>query len=438
MKKILVIALAIAASMQFAGAQSKSLDGAASAIKAAQEATANPKKAAKSATWMKLAKAYVDSYNLSAGDGWINASKQELAMLGLAKPKKSETIEVNGQTFEKQIFENCEYYFNAQGALAAINVTKTACEDPLGKALEAYKKAYEVNSGVKLDDVVSGIKTVYEKYSNEAFNAYTLGDIATASKKFEAAARASMVEPFAKPDTSSLYNAGFTAWAQGEGPRAKALFQECLSYGFESENGEIYAKLADICDKEGNKEDMKNYLEMGFVKYPQSQSILIGLINYYMTNEKNTDRLFELLNNAKVNEPNNASLYYVEGNINSELGKYEEAVAAYEKCVEINPNYEYGYVGEGVMFYQKAVADQTAAQEELDDAKYMELVKQFEADLKACIPAFEKAFELTKDNDLKVNIAEYLKNAYYRFSSEDEASAEAYKKYDKICKEGLN
>ena len=57
------------------------------------------------------------------------------------------------------------------------------------------------------------------------------------------------------------------------------------------------------------------------MKFPQSQGVLIGLINYYINSGENTDRLFELISAAKSNEPNNASLYYVEGNVNLHLGR---------------------------------------------------------------------------------------------------------------------
>ena len=56
--------------------------------------------------------------------------------------------------------------------------------------------------------------------------------------------------------------------------------------------------------------------------------------------------------------------------------------------------------------------------------------------LKNAIEPFEKAFEVSKDNSIKVNIAEYLKNIYYRFSSDSQEYMDAYKKYDEIVKSG--
>lgn len=88
------------------------------------------------------------------------------------------------------------------------------------------------------------------------------------------------------------------------------------------------------------------------------------------------------------------------------------------------------------MFYNKAIEVQTKAQEELDDAKYMELVKEFETALKSCIAPFEKAFNITKDEAVKVGVSEYLKNAYYRFRDESADFMAGYEKYSKISAEG--
>ena len=64
-------------------------------------------------------------------------------------------------------------------------------------------------------------------------------------------------------------------------------------------------------------------------------------------------------------------------------------------------------------------------------------VKDFNAEMKACIEPFEKAFNTSEDNDLKTNLADYLKSIYYRFVDEGPEYKEAYDKYNKIVKEGL-
>ena len=433
MKRIL-IALAVLLSVQVADAQTKSPDAAKKAVAAAEAAAENPKKAAKVATWVKLATSYMDAYNAPAGSAWVGASKQELQLLmGSQQPLAVENVEVGGEALVKETYADKDFYFNGAGQLVLIDVTKPVIENALAKATDAYKKAYEVDvKKSKIKDIAGGLEIVARKYMDEAMNAYTFGDLAKASELFEAAANTSEMEPLSKNDTTALYNAGYTAWAVGNNERAKGLFEKCLSIGYYYEGGEVYAKLGDIYTKLGDANKGAATLEEGFVKFPQSQSILIGLINYYISNGENTDRLFTLIEEAKKNEPNNASLYYVEGNIYKELKQIDKAVEKYMMCAQINPEYEYGFIGAGVMYYELAIELQEKASNELDDKKWMELNKQFEEALKNALNPFESAFNLTKDESLKVSIAEYLKNIYYRFISNGPEFEEGYKKYNDI------
>ena len=430
MKKIF-LALAILASMQFANAQVKSEGAAKSALESAQAAASNAKKATKVATWTKLGQAYIDAYDAPAGNALVGTSKQEIALvMGNKKPSSVETVELGGRTYSKEVYESCNHYYDESGRLVLVEVTKPVTENALAGALDAFKKAAELDTkGQKTKDITTAIKTISEKYINDAYNAYTFGDLNKASDLFEAAANAAATAPYSALDTNSVYNAGFTAWQAGNNQRAKGLFEKCIAAGYVGEDGDAYAKLADVLDKLGDKEGSKNTLEKGFEAYPQSQSILIGLINYYVTSGENFDRLFTLLDNAKANEPNNASLYYVEGNIYKETGNNDKAIESYRKCSEINPEYEYGYIGEGILLYNQAVDIQDKAQNEFDDAKYAALVTDFEKSLKGCIEPFEKAFEVSKDEEVKASIAEYLKNACYRFREESPEFAQKYQKY---------
>lgn len=437
MKRIL-IALAVLLSVQVADAQVKTPDAAKKAVESAEVASQNEKKATKVATWIKLAEAYMDAYTAPAGAAWIGATQQELALImGNDKPTGVEEVVLNGEPYKKEIYPTKEYYYNRNGQLAIINVTQPVYEDALAKAAEAYSKAYEVDlKQSKVKDICAGLDKIAAKYLDEGMTKYQFGDLKAASVLFEKAALAAATEPLAKADTTALYNAGYTAWAVQDYERAKNFFEKCLDAGYYYEGGEVYAKLGDVYAKLGDAKKGAELLEEGFVKFPQSQSILIGLINYYVNSGENTDRLFVLIDGAKKNEPNNASLYYVEGNIYKELGNVEKAVESYYKCAEINPAYEFGYIGAGVLYYEQAVKLSEEASNEYDDKKYEALVAQFEQSLKNALEPFEKAYAVSKDNELKVNIAEYLKNIYYRFISNGPEYEAGYKKYDGVVKTG--
>ena len=424
--------LALAAAFTAANAQVKTVSAATSALEKAKADVENPKKAGKFATWIKYGQALLSAYEAPAGSGWIGATRQDVQMISNnERPLRTESVVLGGEQWEKDVYETRDYYYNSMGQLGMIEVTKPIVENALAEAVNAFAKAGELDAkSCKAKDIKAALQSIQGKFIEHAYTQYTMGNYAKASEDFEGAVRAAGTAPLSVLDTNSVYNAGFTSWVAGDVARAKKFFEDCLKVGYYSEDGEVFAKLADIAGKEGDADKSRDILEEGFQKFPQSQSILVGLINYYLTNNGSTDRLFELLGKAKENEPNNPSLYYVEGNIRKQLEMYDEAVEAYRACAGIDPNYAYGYIGEGILYYDLAIKYQEEAQNEMDDAKYRILDAKFVEALKSCIPAFEKAIDLV-DDTTKVGVAEYLKNACFRFRA-DEEYAEKYKKYEAI------
>ncbi len=440
MKRIL-IALAALLVFQVADAQSvKTPAQAKAAIQSAEAASKNPKKATNVNTWLKLGKAYLDAYDAPYGQAMLHMSKTELNLLMQnEKPISVEMVQLEGQPIQKETYATKDLYFNANGVLVLMVATQPVIPgvDPLEAALNAYKKAHEVDlKAKKTKDLQNGIKIIAEKYQQDAFNQYTLGEYHAASELFAKSALASETPPLASLDTTSLYNAGYTAWMTEDYEAAKKYFEKCLDAKYYYTDGEVFAKLADVYKNLGDQEANLKILEDGFTLFPQSQSILIGLINYYLENKESPDKLFVLLDKAKENEPNNASLYYVEGNIQAQLGRFEEAKKAYDKCNLINPEYEFGYIGAGIMYYNLALELQTAASLEMDDAKWAKLIEEFEQALYNAMEPFEQAYTICKDDSIKVSVAEYLKNIYFRFSSKEQKYKDLYDKYSAIVAQG--
>ena len=435
MKRIL-IALALILAVQAADAQVKSPEAAKKAVESAEKATQDAKKATKVATWLKLATSYMDAYDAPAGNILLNSPRMQLQMMmGNEKPVSVEEVVVDGTPFLKEVYPNKNLYFDGADVLRVLEVTQPVYEDALAGALEAYVKAYEVDAKkTKEKDIKAGIQSIVQKYFMDGMNQYSLGNYNKAGELLGKAAAASETAPYSVVDTTALYNAGYIYWAAGDNETAKTYFEKCLANDYYYENGEVFAKLGDVYFKLQDKAKGVEILESGFVKFPQSQSILIGLINYYLESGENTDRLFELIGEAKKNEPGNVSLYYVEGNIHKQLGNFEKALAAYKECAVVDPNYDFGYHGQGSLYYDKAVEISEQAQNEFDDAKYNALVKEYEQLLLDAIEPFEKAFEVSKNDMVKLNAAEYLKNIYYRFSSVEDKYMQGYNKYNDYVK----
>ena len=449
MKKILIAAIAIL-SVQMAGAQGKTPEAAKAAVDKADAAVAKaeaayaakPNKPVKATVYIAQAKAYMDAYNAPFGNGMLGQDRTQVALLMTGtKPKSSEVVELSGEQFTKDAYKSVNYYYNANNILAIIEVTKPVDKEALEKSLQAYAKAAAVDTkGAKTKDIKLAIADINEKFITEAYNQYTFGKIAEASVYFEKAAAAKATAPVSEFDSTAVYNAGFTAWIAGDNDRALKFFNDCYNAGYYYEEGEVYSKLNDIYGKKGDAAKGVEYLKEGFVKFPQSQSILVNLINYYLTTGEDTDELFRLLDKAKANDPSNASLYYVEGNTYAKLGKKEEAIASYKKSLEVNPEYEFGYVGQGILYYEEmiAIAEEANA---LDYSKWREydalMVKYYEAAEQAVTP-FMLAYETSKDESLKYNIAQYIRDISFRLRQKGEQYNATYEQFDAIVKAGQN
>lgn len=428
MKKIMVI-IALAASVMTASAQ-KSQETIVKAISKAQADSENPKKCEKVGTWIALAKAHMDAYNAPQLNGWIGAGAQELSLvMSDIKPLETTSETYGSSQFKVVVYSTCKYYFNQNGALEMIVTTKDYEDDALGKALNAFAHAATVDpKGTKTKDILDGIKQIVEKYRNEAIQYYTLGDYEKSSENFLKVVKASETSPLCLIDTMAVYNAGFTAFLAEDWETAKNQMIKSIDLGY-TQNGDAYAKLSTAYKNLGNTELAEKALEDGLQACPTSQAILIGLINLYIENKTDPQKLFSILEVAKQNEPENAGLYYVEGNTRKQLGQIEEAVAAYDKCLQVNPNYEYGEIGKGQLYCAEGDKYGQLAQEEMNDAKYNELLDKCAENYKHAIVAFEKAFEISKSESIKQSIAEYLKQLYFKFRNESPEYQAGYEKY---------
>ena len=430
MKKIL-IALSLILSLTMVSAQPKNAADAQKAVAKAEAAAADAKKAAKPATWIAVAKAYIDAYDQPSKNILTGTAQQEVKMflkeqqvLGTSQKKGAEGM------YTVDSYADKDLYYNEAGILDFYVVTKPVMEgDMLAKAIAALEKAKSVDpKDSKAKDITAMMEDIHGKYANEALSQYLAGNFANAADLFKKAADCSTNPLLGKDDAQNTYYCALVSNLADNKEQAVEYYKKCLDLGF-YQDGNTYSNLADVYRALGDNDNRKAMLEQGFVKFPENNGILIGLINLYMETNEDPAKLFDLLDAAKKNEPGNASLYYVEGNIRNQLGDIEAAAAAYDKSVEVDPNYVHGYIGKGLMLYNHAADLQEKAQNEMDDAKYLVLAEAFEKSLKDCIAPFEKAFELTQDEEIKQGVAEYLRNACFRFRSDAEYMAK-YEKYN--------
>ncbi|MBQ6073741.1 MAG: hypothetical protein IJK90_07515 [Bacteroidales bacterium] len=435
MKKIL-IALSLILSVTMVSAQSKAAEAALKAVTKAEAAAADAKKAAKPATWIALAKAYVEAYDTPSKNVLTGTPQQEVKLflkdqkiLGTTEKKGAEAV------YSVDNYADKDLYYNSDGILEFFLVTKPVVEgDMLGKAIEALNKAKEVDpKDSKIKDITTMMEEIHGKLANEALSEYLAGNFEKAAGLFKKTAECAENPILGKTDETNTYYTALVSNMAGNKEQAIEYYNKCIDMGY-FQDGFAYSNLAEVYRSMGDKDKCKEVLETGFVKFPENSNILIGLINHYIDNQEDTGKLFELLHSAQAIDPKNASLFYVEGNVYKQLGDVENAAKLYAKSSEIDENYVYGPLGLGVLYYDRAIELQTKAGEELDDNKYMALVKEMDDTLEKAIAPFEKSFALTQDAELKVAVAEYLKNIYFRLRDKNPEYEALSKKYEAIVK----
>ncbi len=430
MKK-LFFTLALVCSLQLAYAQKpdeemqKAVD---KALAAAQDA----KKATKSATWMNLAKAYMTAYNNPISNIAPGLDKATFGMMNKEKPASVSNVTLGGEAYEKMQLSHIDVYFNGAGLLAIVDVTKPSVPgDLLGEAGKAYVKAFEL--GAKDKDIAPKLKEISEAYYNDAFTAYSLGNMAKASDLFKGAYDWSITAPNTEANVDAAYNCAFTALASKNYTRAEEYYNICLSKDYTSE-GNIFAALSEVSLAKADTLAAKNYLATGLTKYPDNASILTNLINLYLQTNEDPKKIVELLDEAKKAMPDNPSLYYVEGNIYAGIKDFDAATSAYNKGLEIDPKYDMAYYGLAQVALKKgeALVEEMNALDVRDWKKYDELNAQLVEVYKGAIEPFEKCYEVSSNPDVKAAAADFLKRLNFQLRNVDPKYQADYEKWNGI------
>lgn len=440
MKKTLLL-VSLILSVTFAGAQTvyKTVADAEKGVAKAKAATEDAKKAVKPATWISYADALVGAYDQPANNVLVGTPQAEMKVILREQKILSTTSEkASGTDYVVDRYSDKNLFYNAtSGVLEFFLVTRPAMEgDLLKDAQNALLKASELDvKGSKKEDIANKMVAIHDRMFNEGLSNYFTGNYAVASKLFEGAVDCAATPVLGQTDSINCYHTALVSALAGDKGKAIKYYQKCIDIKF-YQDGNVFSNLAAIHMAEGDTVNGKQTLEKGFELNPQSQGVLVGLINLYRATGEDPQHLFDLLHTAQKNEPGNASLYYVEGDIYKQMKDYDNAEKFFYKASEIDPSYLYGTLSVGIMYYEKAVDIQTKASDELDDSKYMALMKEFEASLEKAVEPFETTFAKSDDPEIKSAVAEYLKNIYFRFRSKGDQFQQAYDKYNNYLNAG--
>ena len=142
-----------------------------------------------------------------------------------------------------------------------------------------------------------------------------------------------------------IQNAGLAAYQDKDYNLAAETFVKAAEKGYDKES--FFHNGLSIAIQANNPEAIYYFASKGNAKYGHTDPFYINnLINYYLQNEK-YDEALKYLDNAIVEDPENAQYFVLEGMIWDERGDLDKATDLYAQALKIEPenglaNFQYG------------------------------------------------------------------------------------------------
>jgi len=155
-------------------------------------------------------------------------------------------------------------------------------------------------------------------------------------------------------------------------------------------------------------------LQDAIVRFPAEPWFLQNLINFYIYSGQEQTAV-EYLAQAIEREPNVAQYHHIKGNLDENLGNYEEALKDFDNALALDPTLADAMAGKGRVYYNKAVKLNEAAAMISDNKEYKKALAEMTEVFRQSLPYFEKAHEMDPTDRQYLVI---LKGLYYRFGME--------------------
>jgi tetratricopeptide (TPR) repeat protein len=301
---------------------------------------------------------------------------------------------------------------------------KNLTEDPLFKAFDNYKKAYEMDEEEKFKGSIDAAMFNMHKYFiNEGVNAFKKNKYDDAFSNFKYALKVAEMPVFEnRIDTAIMFNAGIAAQNMKDWNKAAKYYDMAAKHGYGG--ARTYVLLKNAYFQAGDTTQAVQALKEGFEKYPGNDNMIASLINYYLLNTDHPEDALKYIQEAQKQHPDNPQYYAAEGQIYDQMKQFEKAKDRYKKALELDPKLHMALYNLGVLYYNEGVDLVSKANKTKDDAKYKKLRQQANEKFQKALPYMERALEI-KPQD--TNVLSTLQTLYYRLRTQNEEYLKKYK-----------
>ena len=293
--------------------------------------------------------------------------------------------------------------------LAVANTLQATTPNANKIALEAYQKSFSIDPKYSKEEIFPLLQTMLGINFNNAITEMN-------DNKYEAAYKSfGNVVELSKLDAGKIYagtgmdtifaNAklyqGNCAYQLGQVDNAIPLFEEVSKSPYIN-SADLYVMLADIYEGKKNDAKWQENMKLGKSKFPNDKRLVNSEINYY-SNSGKSEELIAKLKEGIALEPKKTDLYIILGQTYYNMANpnkgdkpanakdlEQNALAQYNKVVELEPNNYFGQFYIGLLYFNQAKTV-TDEMNKADDKKYEALKPVRDGLLAKCVPFLEKA-----------------------------------------------
>lgn len=338
-----------------------------------------------------------------------------------------------GAAKKKYTFTNFDLYTDANDNVVSWMVKKEIKPNALDEAFEALVRAKNINENEFDGKAYFAVEKVWNEYSTNGSNFYYLGEKAKAAEQFKKAVATKALRN--DVDSILIYQAGVAYLEANQEDSALLYLNRALEIGYDMD-GDVQFYLAHILQNKGNLDKAIAILEEAVTTYSDDSRIVMQLVKLYIDTNKDPDKIISILESAKALDPDNISLYMVEGEMWNRLGEDEKSAAAFAQVVAKDPTNVLAFKNVGILQYD--LADEINEKARKADAnndteEYEALTQKAKATYANAIEMLEKVHELDpKDED----VIGWLRELYYYQTDQNiEKNQERFQYYNKLYNE---
>jgi len=304
--------------------------------------------------------------------------------------------------------------------------------EPLVDAFESMKKAKELDTDNRnLLEIQQTNLMLSEYFFNAGALEYGDNNFSQASSYFMYSYKVS--ETFGSTDTATLYNAGLAAEIAGEVDKAYDIYVQVEEMDYDQPF--LYSSLANISNARGDEEEATEWIKKGRERYPDNLDMIFAEANLYLTtgNIPEARRILEI---AIDRDPDNPNLHYAFAVNYDQMSRdtlftaeerefaYQEAIKAYEKAIELKPDYFDAIYNLGAMYFNEGirlfVEAENKLRKDMDFRAYEEEEKKIKEVWLKAQPYLEEAFEMIDSDDENFEVVlRSLRELYMRTDQQD-------------------